>query len=60
MLTLTIDSTENAAFDDSDSAECARILREIADKLDDDIIQAPIWDANGNKVGWWALIRDED
>lgn len=47
--------TDNAAFEDK-GAECARILRELADKLADFGMPGrgePIWlfDHNGNKVG---------
>ncbi len=50
--------TDNAAFGDSDSAraeEVARLLREIADALDNGHTGGPVIDLNGNKVGTWDL-----
>ena len=50
--------TDNAAFTEdgwSGAAECARILRKIADQLDAGRIHAPIMDVNGNKIGSWDL-----
>ncbi len=50
-------STGNAAFDNRESSETARILREIADRLDDaawmipTIDHNPLYDVNGNRVG---------
>ncbi len=61
--TLTI-KTDNAAFsnddgedsDDAKRAECARILREVADLLDNGSQEsAGVYDVNGNKVGKWSL-----
>ena len=55
-ITITI-RTNNAAFDDHESSETARILREIAVKLDGatwtipSIDQQPLYDVNGNRVG---------
>ena len=50
--TLSI-AMDNAAFDDGDNGgqELARILRDIAERVEQghDFVQA--WDANGNKVG---------
>lgn len=45
--------TDNAAFSDDVTFECARILRELADRMthaspDEDY---PLRDLNGNKVG---------
>lgn len=52
MFTLKI-KTDNAAFEEDPTAECARILRELADRIecaspDEDY---PLRDVNGNKVG---------
>lgn len=41
--------TVNAAFDDSPHIECARILREIADRLESTGIPPVPRDINGNK-----------
>lgn len=50
--------TTNAAFEGRTAAECARILREIADKLDGATwsvpkrgTEYPLYDVNGKKVG---------
>lgn len=50
-------ATDNAAFDDEPAAECARILREIAGKLErgDSLGGGHIFDANGNRVGHWEM-----
>lgn len=52
-------STENAAFRDEcgniDSYEIARILREIAEKVQIGYTYGPIMDYNGNKVGSWSI-----
>lgn len=52
MLTLKI-ATNNAAFETSENAEVARIMREWADKIDTGSVPvfAPVYDVNGNKVG---------
>lgn len=47
--------TDNAAFTDDCAAECARILREIADKLEAGKNGGPVMDYNGNGVGMWDL-----
>lgn len=52
-------STANEAFDHCE-AECSRILREIADKLDAldgraHTIEGRCRDINGNTVGKWTL-----
>lgn len=67
MLTVKFD-TDNAAFDDGDDtdapelarsnygAECARILRQIAQQLESDGPEGrwiTLFDINGNDVGRW-------
>ena len=47
--------TANAAFDDGAELETARILREIADKLDAGELENSVRDFNGNKVGTFEL-----
>lgn len=47
---LTI-KTDNAVFDDDSNAELARILREVARKLDDGVGCGNLRDGNGNVVG---------
>lgn len=49
--------TDNAAFDGAHIAESARILREIADKMESgaQVGGGPIRDINGNRVGHWEM-----
>lgn len=48
--------TDNAAFADFPATECARILRDIANKLErGESDGGPIRDANGNTVGHWRI-----
>jgi hypothetical protein len=57
MLTVKI-KTDNAAFEDLDGnagIECARILRQIANKLERGEEYGPCIDLNGNTVGDWSL-----
>lgn len=61
MFTLTF-RTDTAAFDDSTAAECARILRVVAEQIDGRVRRArlsrtdgTIRDANSNSVGGWAM-----
>lgn len=58
MLELKFD-TGNAAFDNGDfGAECARILRELADLIEDcgrSESGGTIADINGNRIGSWSL-----
>lgn len=53
MFTLKIE-TDNAAFEDL-SGETARILRDIAKKLDDGQTDGKGKDINGNTVGDWGF-----
>jgi hypothetical protein len=53
-MTFTLEiNCNNAAFDDEGHAEVARILRELAERLeaDESIKQVPLQDINGNRVG---------
>lgn len=52
MFTLTF-KTQNAAFDSG--VEVARILRTIAEKVDQDYSEGTVRDINGNTVGKWTL-----
>lgn len=55
MFTVKI-TTDNAAFESNIPAECARILRELADRLDYDYEQdGTLRDSNGNTVGNFKL-----
>lgn len=48
-------NTDNAAFDwPARNREVARLLRKLADKLDEgETGYGPIYDVNGNRVGSW-------
>lgn len=52
---LTIE-TDNAAFQDGEPAfEVARILREVADAMENGTNEGPVRDVNGNRVGTFTL-----
>lgn len=52
MKKLTISmNTENSAFEGNTEYEVARILREIADKIEQGHEPTKVMDINGNKVG---------
>ena len=53
-------ATDNAAFDDMPATECARILRDIARKIEtgERLDGGPIRDINGNRIGHWELASD--
>jgi len=60
MFTLTI-KTDNEAFQPDAGPELARILRGLADDLDagsGNITAAPLFDANGNRVGAVTLTEE--
>jgi hypothetical protein len=48
--------TVNASFDNLTHYESARILREIASKLDDYDHDGIVLDSNGNTIGKWELV----
>lgn len=54
-------STDNAAFECDGATvtgrniEIARILRQIAEQVDNDEESGSVRDANGNKVGTWGV-----
>lgn len=54
MFKLTI-KTDNEAFSEDPGYEIARILKKIAQKLEDGDTNGPVMDVNGNKVGQWVL-----
>ena len=62
MLKLKINS-ENAAFD-QEGQEVARILRDLADRLENlgklQECQLPLRDINGNNVGYYQTWSDQD
>ena len=47
--------TDNAAFESSTGDEAARILRQIAERLENYDTDGAVMDANGNKIGAWSL-----
>jgi hypothetical protein len=49
-------NTRNAAFEDEGHAtETARILRDIADRIEDGDFAGPVRDVNGNTIGSYLL-----
>jgi hypothetical protein len=59
LFTLTIE-TDNAAFNDGGNAEVARLLREVAERVEDSTTDGTVKDINGNTVGVWASHRTRD
>ena len=63
-------SMDNAAFGEAPGMEAARILRELADRIEYDILApdmfVPLRDVNGNRVGQTEIegceeeVEDED
>ena len=51
---------DNAAFDDNYGVEIARILRAVADRVEDGAYSGLIRDINGNGVGTYALAREPE
>lgn len=56
--------TDNAAFEDGAPQELARVLRKLADRLDQTAAGeddgGTVRDVNGNLVGDWVLTGQED
>lgn len=48
-----------AAFDDAPEYEVARILRELADKVEAGRTSGRVFDLNGNACGNWAFDKAE-
>lgn len=60
MLKLFIE-TGNAAFDDYPATELARILRDLAKRIESDPAQyIPLHDFNGNKVGECQISESDE
>lgn len=53
-------SAENEAFSLNLHAEIARVLRGIAERLDAGEFYGVCMDANGNRVGEWDILRDDE
>lgn len=47
--------THNAAFEDGAASETARILRDVAKRLERGDLAGVAWDVNGNHVGEFEL-----
>lgn len=47
--------TENTAFDGAEATETCRILRYVAEWLEEGTLAGPVRDCNGNTVGAYAL-----
>lgn len=47
--------TDNAAFDGFEATETCRILRDVARRIEGGDLDGPVRDANGNRVGGYAL-----
>lgn len=50
--------TDSAAFSDQCPAEVARILRELAGRIESglQLERGALWDINGNRVGSWDWV----
>lgn len=46
-------ATDNMAFDDP--TELPRILKKVAQQIEDGVLNAPVYDINGNRVGEWKI-----
>lgn len=51
---IEIHNTDGSAFQDDKAGELARILRDIAEKIEDGFDGGICRDYNGNKVGEWS------
>ena len=54
MFTLTF-KTDNGAFDPDIESEIARILERVASQVKNGVRHHGVSDANGNRVGEWAI-----
>jgi len=57
---LKIDSYDNDAMHDDPSVATSAILEEAIDKIDDGARSGSLSDANGNKVGSFEFLDEED
>lgn len=60
-ITIEIETTGNAAFEDAPASEIARILRELAKRMEDGDFpegDTPVRDINGNRCGSVFLADD--
>jgi len=58
MLNLSFD-TGNAAFAESGPYEAARILRDIAARIENGKRSGKVFDLNGNSIGQWSVVFEE-
>lgn len=52
--------TGNAAFDDDPAHECSRVLQHIRERLALGQVEGKCIDINGNTIGSWELIANQD
>jgi len=62
MFRVEIAETGYAAFSESEGPEVARILRKLADKIEEELRSntdqgGQLYDLNGNKVGIWEWVE---
>jgi hypothetical protein len=55
---LTVKTT-NAAFEDDAPTEVARLLRDVAERLEDGSVSGKMRDVNGNTVGDFGFTTEE-
>ena len=53
-------SMANAAFDDAPASELARILRDIARRIEAGDSSGIAFDANGNRAGQWSVTGEKE
>jgi hypothetical protein len=51
--------TDNAAFEDNPIGEIKAILARVAQLVANGVDEAPVYDTNGNRVGFWTLNKGE-
>jgi hypothetical protein len=52
--------TSNAAFGEDEAQEVARILHGVGDQVLLGVLGGPVYDLNGNRVGSFSLVAEED
>ncbi len=53
-------NTDNDAFAEDVGEECARLLRQVANKIEDGYTVGPLIDYNGTKVGEFRFTEQGD
>lgn len=59
MLTIEF-HTGNSAFEDNEPEETAKLLRDIASKIDRGDTDGPVLDLNGNTIGGWEFDAEQE